>query len=216
MANIRITEEQRQRLLASRGEPDWKRKQIKKQVFGEVRLANGLHKKQYFRIAIEDPSNPNFLLVRDKRSDKPLTNSLPEPDVSYGSKPVVATSPVEDAAEVAAVGAVSAVAAVVAAVATEKAKKPAAAKIKAPAKVAAKPAAKAPAKASKPAASKVKAPAAKPAAKAAAKPVPGGADDWAKPKDVRVSHNGERIYLGKARNQAQMDKMIADHHNKGK
>lgn len=136
MAVIKISEAQAKRFLVARLLDNYKRKQVKKQLFAEIRRQHGIPSYTKFRIAVENPDNPNYLVVRDKRSDQPLTNGAPEPVVS-----TVASTPAPAPAAVAPVAAKKA------------------APVKAPA--AKKPATKAPAKPAAKKAAPVKAPAAK-------------------------------------------------------
>ena len=183
MAVIKISEAQAKRFLDARLLDNYKRKQVKKQLFAEIRRQHGIPSYTKFRIAVENPDNPNYLVVRDKRSDQPLTNGAPEPVVS-----TVASTPAPAPADVAPV------AKAIAKVADKKAAAP-----KAPA------AKKAPAKKAAP----VKAPAAKkaPAKKAAPVKAP-AAVAFDKPKEVRITVDGKRIRLGSAKTQAEFDKLL--------
>jgi hypothetical protein len=177
---MKITEQQAQTLLHARKMSRHDRSSVKKRVFAEVKRQHGIPSATKITLFIENPKNPLYCVIRDKRSKLPLDNGVP--DVA---KPVVkAQSPVTAKAPAA--------------------KAPAA---KAPAKA---PAAKAPA--AKVAAKKApaKAPAKVAAKKAPAKVVAKkAAQDATYPKDIRISHNGSRVRLGKAKDAAHEKRLIA-------
>ena len=205
MAMIKISEAQAQRLLEARTKDRYQRKNIKKAVFSEVRREHGIPYSTKFRIAIENPDNPMYLVVRNKRTDQPLTNGLPDPVVTTAASAPAAhvATPVPAAPAAAVASAVSKVAAKKAAAPAKKAA-PAA---KAPAKKAAPAVKKAPAKKAAP----VKAPAAKKAAAPAKTPAKKAVSVVAGfPKDVRITVDGKRIRLGTAKTQAEYDKMVKD------
>jgi len=212
----KITEEQAATLLAARTKPSYERKRIKKSVFSAVHSKYPSIGRAKIRIFIENPNNPDYLVLRDKATGKPFGVTVPDPvpvtqavspaaepakpaKPKAAAKPAKAAAPAKEPAKKAAVKPKAAKPA--AAKAAPKAAK-AAVKPKAAAKPAAKVAAKAAPKAAKPAV-KAAPKAAKPAVKAAAKPA------TSYPKDIRITINGVRKRLGVAKSAAEEKRMIA-------
>ena len=142
------SEVQAQALLNARKLPARERKAVKRTIFGSIHMEHKLPKQPKVVVFVENPDNPMYRQLRDKRTKLPLDDGRPEPVVVPVAK---AVKPKKVAVKKAAAPAK--------AVAKTPAKK-------APAKAVVKPAAKkAPAKAVvKPAAKKA------PAKKAVAKP----------------------------------------------
>ena len=193
---FKLTEDQAARLLAARTQSSDSRKAVKKAVFAEVRRTYPSLGRTKLRVAIENPDNPLYLVLRNKHTHQQLGVTTPDP--------VVVKQAVSPAADTA--------------VAKEPPKAPAKPATKAAAKPVAKPATKAPAKNAAPAAKTVKA-AAKPAVKAAAKAAPAkpaakaapkaAAPAAGYPKEVRVTINGVRKRLGVAKDAAHEKRLIA-------
>ena len=199
MAILKITTQQAQALLDARKLSSSARKAAKKRIFAEIHAQHGIPRSQKIKMWLENELHPEYLVIRCKRTGKPLDNGVPEP--------VVATAVVATQKAVPAKAPAKPVAAI----------KPAA---KGKAKPAVKtPAKKAPAKAAvktaaKPAGKKaapVKAPA-KPVAKAAKKVEK---DSFSKTKtdkctvEVRATIGGVRKRLGYASSEAMKAKIIA-------
>lgn len=186
MAYLKITPAMAQRFMQARSLSTYDRKVARKALMREIHQAFpglGNAKLKFF---VENPDNPMYCVIRNKRTDEPFDDGQPgAPAVELQSDDLFA-----DAATV---------------IAKAKAKKPAV-KVKKPvakAKPAAKPS-KAPAKA--------KAPAAKPAkAKAKATPAPKVEKPAAAsyPRAVRVTLDGQRRRLGTAKSAAEERLMIA-------
>lgn len=168
---MKITTQQVEALLKARGLPTSQRKAEKRRIFQSIHTMYNLPKTQKIVLFIENPGNPLYAVIRDKRTKLPLDDGKPSP---------VAAAPVE------AVKAKAAPKAKPVVKAPAKATKVAAKVAKAPAKatkVAAKPAKAAP----KPAV-KAKAPAAKKvAAKAPTKPSKAPAKQAVKPAVKKVA-----------------------------
>lgn len=188
MAYLKITPAMAQRFMHARSLGTYDRKVARKALMREIHQAFpglGNAKLKFF---VENPDNPMYCVIRNKRTDEPFDDGQPDaPAVELQSDDLFA-----DAAPVIAK-------------AKAKAKKPAvkAKKPVAKAKPAAKPS-KAPAKA--------KAPTAKPAkAKAKATPAPKVEKPAAAsyPRAVRVTLDGQRRRLGTAKSAAEERLMIA-------
>jgi hypothetical protein len=172
MAKITISAATADALYATRSiTNNRERKAAKKSIMLQIKRENGIPASTKLVINILNKDADTYLVVRDKRTRQPLTNSQPEPVISVAQVGVVAAT-----AKAVPVKAPAKTVVKAPAKAPAKATKPAA---KAPAK-ATKPAAKAPTKVAKPvgktakpAAKVVKAPAKAPAkvAKPAAKKV---------------------------------------------
>jgi len=188
MSVMKITEQQAQALLDARKLSTYGRKAEKKRIIAEVKRQHGIPSATRIRLAVENPENPLYRVIRDKKTRLPLDNGVAE-----APKPVVkAQSPVT---------AKSTAAKTVAKKAPAKVAAKAPAKKAVPAKAPAKVAAKAPAKKAVPA----KAPAKKVApAKAPAKAPAAGY-----PKSVRIRHNDSRVRLGTAKDAAHEKRLIA-------
>lgn len=88
MAVLKISEAQAQALLDARKLSSSARKAAKKRIFAEIHAEHGIPRSQKLEMFIENPENPEYLYVRDKRTAKPLDNGVPEPVVATA---VVAT-----------------------------------------------------------------------------------------------------------------------------
>lgn len=88
MAILKITTQQAQALLDARKLSISARKAAKKRIFAEIHAQHGIPRSQKIKMFIENPENPEYLCVRDKRTGKPLDNGVPEPVVATA---VVAT-----------------------------------------------------------------------------------------------------------------------------
>lgn len=199
MAVLKISEAQAQALLDARELSSCARKAAKRRIFAEIHAQHGIPRSQKIEMFIENPEHPEYLVIRCKRTGKPLDNGVPEP--------VVATAVVATPKAVPAKAPAKPVAAVKTA-----AKGKAKPVVKTPAK-------KAPAKAAVKTAAK---PAAKKAApvKATAKPVAKAAkkvekDSFSKTKtdkctvEVRATLGSKRVRLGYASSQEMKAKVIA-------
>ena len=97
MARMFITEAQAQTLLEARGKPN--RVGIKRIVFRELRQQYGIPTSTRLKVAVEDPSNPLWRVLRNKRTGLALDNGLPEPVVEKAASPAKkAASPAKKAA----------------------------------------------------------------------------------------------------------------------
>lgn len=95
MSIMKISATQAERLLAARGSYD--RKAKKKAIFAEIRAQHGIPKSTKFKVAVEDPSNPDYLVIRGKYNGIPLDNGLtPTAPVV----PTIAASPAAPAKKV--------------------------------------------------------------------------------------------------------------------
>ena len=72
MSQILCTETQARRLLAARNLPIYSRKAEKKAVFQQIHAAYSIPKTQKFVLFIENPMNPLYRVLRDKRTKLPL------------------------------------------------------------------------------------------------------------------------------------------------
>jgi hypothetical protein len=178
MAIMKITEAQAKRLLDARGRYD--RKSIKKSVFTEIRNQHGIPRTTKFKVAIEDPSNPDYLVIRGKYDGKPLDDGT-TPAVA-AIVPGIASSPIAHNGN----GVDKALEDDVAAAAITGKTKAVIKKI-ASGKSAAKPAAK------------------KVAAKA---PVKKAVAPSSYPKDVRITVDGKRVRVGKAEDAAHETRLV--------
>ena len=133
MSIMKITEQQAQALLNARKLSTYARSAEKKRIIAEVKRQHGIPSGTKIVLFIENPNNPLFRVIRDKRTRMPLDNGVPDT-----AKPVVqAKSPAAKAPVKVAAKAPVKVAAKVMAKKTPAKKAPA----KAPVKVAAKKAA---------------------------------------------------------------------------
>jgi hypothetical protein len=203
MAIMKITEQQAQALLDARKLSTYGRKAEKKRIIAEVKRQHGIPSATRIRLAVENPENPLYRVIRDKKTRLPLDNGVAE-----APKPVVkAQSPVtakSTAAKTVAKKAPAKVAAKKAAPAPAKKAVPA----KAPAKKAV-PAKKAAAKKAVPAKAPAKKAPTKKAAPAKAVPAKKAAPAAGYPKSVRIRHNDSRVRLGTAKDAAHEKRLIA-------
>jgi outer membrane biosynthesis protein TonB len=202
---FKLTQDQAARMLAARTGNPYTRKAVRKAVFAEVRRTYPSIGRTKLRVAIENPDNPLYLVLRNKYSGEQLGITTPDPVVVKQAVSPAATPAVAKPAKAAAPAAKPAKAAT-------PAKKTAPAKKVAPAKPAAVTKKTAPAKAVAKKAAPVKA-AATPTVKApakAAKPTPAKATPAAGyPKEVRVAIGGVRKRLGTAKDAAHEKRLIA-------
>ena len=97
MARMFISEAQAQTLLDARGEPN--RKALKRAVFRELRQQYGIPTSTRLKVAVEDPGNPLWRVLRNKRTGLALDNGLPEAVVEKAASPAKkAASPAKKAA----------------------------------------------------------------------------------------------------------------------
>lgn len=214
MATIRISRDTASQLYACRSLTGYDRKTKKSAIIAKIKSDNGISRQTKLRINILNEESPLFLVVRDKRTDKPLTNSLPEPVIAItpgavaeaATTPAIKTKPVAAAVAPAKKAASKTTAKAVAAkpVAKVVAAKPLPVAKKAVAK-------KVPV--AKPVPVAKKAAAVKPLKVAPAKPVAktlGSPTKTAKHViEVRPSINGQKVRLGYASSEAEKAKMIA-------
>lgn len=108
MATMKITEDQAARFLKARDLSENARREERKKLFAEIRQMHGISRNVRFgKIAIQDPANPLYLVLRDKRTNQPLTNSLPEPVVKVQAAapaPVAASNSASEPAKPKAAG----------------------------------------------------------------------------------------------------------------
>ena len=101
MSIMKITEQQAQALLNARKLSTYGRKAEKKRIIAEVKRQHGIPSGTKIVLFIENPNNPLFRVIRDKRTRMPLDNGVPDT-----VKPVVqakspaAKAPVKVAAKV--------------------------------------------------------------------------------------------------------------------
>jgi hypothetical protein len=203
MAMMKITVAQADALLAARKMTRQAQKAARKSVYAEIRQQHSIPKAVKLTLFVETPDNPLYCVIRNKATGKPLDNGIPEPVVTVAAMPEpVPAIPAEvptKAPETAATPAKKAA----------KVKAPAPAQVAQKAPKTAKPAAKVAVKA--PAQVAQKAPkTGKPVAKAAvkAKPVAKVTQEPAKEIEVRITVDGKRIRIGKAKDEAGKAKLI--------
>lgn len=205
MAILKISRDTASQLYATRSLTGYDRKTKKSAIIAKIKSDNGISRQTKLRINILNEDDPMFLVVRDKRSNQPLSNNLPEPVIAIVPGAV---------AEAAATPAVKTQPEVVSkAVSKAPAKKPVAKKVPVakPVPAAKKvPVAKPVPVAKKAAAVKpLKVAPAKPAAKTPAKTL-GSPTKTAKHSiEVRPSIEGKKVRLGYASSEAEKAKMIA-------
>ena len=101
MSIMKITEQQAQSLLNARKLSTYARSAEKKRIIAEVKRQHGIPSGTKIVLFIENPNNPLFRVIRDKRTRMPLNNGVPDT-----VKPVVqakspaAKAPVKVAAKV--------------------------------------------------------------------------------------------------------------------
>lgn len=101
MSIMKITEQQAQALLNARKLSTYARSAEKKRIIAEVKRQHGIPSGTKIVLFIENPNNPLFRVIRDKRTRMPLDNGVPDT-----VKPVVqakspaAKAPVKVAAKV--------------------------------------------------------------------------------------------------------------------
>ncbi len=199
---FKLTQDQAARMLAARTGNAYTRKAVRKAVFAEVRRTYPSIGRTKLRVAIENPDNPLYLVLRNKYNGEQLGITTPDPVVVKQAVSPAATPAVAKPAAPAAKPAKAAA----------PAKKTAPAKKVAPAKPATPAKKTAPAKAVAKKAAPVKA-AATPTVKApakAAKPTPAKAAPTAGyPKEVRTTIGGVRKRLGTAKDAAHEKRLIA-------
>lgn len=76
---IKITEEQATRFLALRTLPYYEKLQGRRALYREIRNDHGLPTSIRMRIAVENPNNPMYRVIRDKHSGLPLDDGRTEP-----------------------------------------------------------------------------------------------------------------------------------------
>jgi hypothetical protein len=134
-----ITEQQAQALLNARKLSTQARKAEKKRIIAEVKRQHGIPSVTKLVFFIENPENPLYRVIRDKRSKQPLDNGVPDAvkPVVKAKSPVTAKAPAKKAAPVKVVA--KAPAKVAAKAETKKAPAKVAAKKSVPAKATQKP-----------------------------------------------------------------------------
>jgi hypothetical protein len=85
---MQITQAQANRLLMARNKDPQQRSAIRKAVYAEVRAEHGISPQTKLRIAVESPSNPMYLVIRDKYTGIPLDNGIAAASVAVNSSPV--------------------------------------------------------------------------------------------------------------------------------
>lgn len=223
MAILKISRDTASQLYATRSLTGYDRKTKKSAIIAKIKADNGISRQTKLRINILNEDDPMFLVVRDKRSNQPLRNSLPEPVIAIvpgavaeaASTPAVKTQPEAVSKTVsktvskapAKKPVAKPVAKKALAVSKAPAKKPVTKPVPAAKKV---PVAKPVPLAKKAAAVKpLKVAAAKPAAKTPAKTL-GSPTKTAKHSiEVRPSIDNKKVRLGYASSEAEKAKMIA-------
>lgn len=211
MATIRISRDTASQLYACRSLTGYDRKTKKSAIIAKIKSDNGISRQTKLRINILNEESPLFLVVRDKRTDKPLTNSLPEPVIAItpGAVAEAATTPAIKTKPVAVASVKKAASKPIAKAASKPVAKAVTAKpLPVAKKVVAKkvPVAKPVPVAKKAAAVKpLKVAPAKPAAKTLGSPI----KTVKHLIEVRPSINGKKVRLGYASSEAEKAKMIA-------
>ena len=102
MAQIRISRETAEALFKTRSiASSYERKIAKKRIFSDIKSENGIPPRTRIKVAIMTEDSPMYLVVCDKRTGMPLTNSAPEPVIAVAPAGAVAAATVEAAAEAA-------------------------------------------------------------------------------------------------------------------
>ena len=102
MAQIRISRETAEALFKTRSiASSYERKIAKKRIFSGIKSENGIPPRTRIKVAIMTEDAPMYLVVCDKRTGMPLTNSAPEPVIAVAPAGAVAAATVEAAAEAA-------------------------------------------------------------------------------------------------------------------
>lgn len=199
MAIIKISRDTASQLYAARSLTGYDRKTKKSAIIAKIKADNGISRQTKLRINILNEDDPMFLVVRDKRTNQPLRNNLPEPVIAIvpGAVAEAAATPAVKTAPVAAAKPV----------AKPVAKKVTAKPVPAAKKVVAKkvPVAKPVPVAKKAAVKPVKVAATKPVAKTLGSPKKTAKHSI----EVRPSIDGKKVRLGYASSEGEKAKMIA-------
>jgi hypothetical protein len=78
MSIMKITEQQAQALLNARKLSTYARSAEKKRIIAEVKRQHGIPSGTKIVLFIENPNNPLFRVIRDKRTRMPLNNGVPD------------------------------------------------------------------------------------------------------------------------------------------
>jgi hypothetical protein len=78
MSIMKITEQQAQALLNARKLSTYARSAEKKRIIAEVKRQHGIPSGTKIVLFIENPNNPLFRVIRDKRTRMPLDNGVPD------------------------------------------------------------------------------------------------------------------------------------------
>lgn len=101
MATIKITAAVAKAIYETRTiKPESARKAAKKRIFSAVKAEHGIPSSTRIKINILGEDHPEYLVVRDKKTLRPLLNSLPEPTIGVAPVKVVAPAPVAKPAPV--------------------------------------------------------------------------------------------------------------------
>lgn len=93
MATIKITAAVAKAIYETRTiKSESARKSAKKRIFSAIKAEHGIPSSTRIKINILGEDNPEYLVVRDKKTLRPLLNSLPEPTI--GVAPVKVVAPV--------------------------------------------------------------------------------------------------------------------------
>ena len=95
MSVMKISEQQAQALLNARKLSTHARKTEKKRIIAEVKRQHGIPSGTKIVLFIENPNNPQYCVIRDKRTRMPLNNGVPDAPkpVVQAKSPVTAKSP---------------------------------------------------------------------------------------------------------------------------
>ena len=101
MATIKITAAVAKAIYETRTiKLEGARKAAKKRIFSAIKAEHGIPSSTRIKINILGEDNPEYLVVRDKKTLRPLLNSLPEPTIGVAPVKVVAPAPVAKPAPV--------------------------------------------------------------------------------------------------------------------
>jgi hypothetical protein len=78
MSIMKITEQQARTLLNARKLGKYARSAEKKRVIAEVKRQHGIPSGTKIVLFIENPNNPQYCVIRDKRTRMPLDNGVPD------------------------------------------------------------------------------------------------------------------------------------------
>jgi hypothetical protein len=100
MSIMKITEQQAQALLNARKLSTYARSAEKKRIIAEVKRQHGIPSGTKIVLFIENPNNPLFRVIRDKRTRMPLDNGVADtPKTVVQAKSPAAKAPVKVAAK---------------------------------------------------------------------------------------------------------------------